>query len=278
MNNSQTERRTYWSTKMDEADEFMRAIMEYPVTECLEPMKSMVTAAQSAGVTVVFSDKPHVEGLQRLYYLRKSLIDPFISAAREMNNRGWVLKVEDAYRTENMQRGLGRMTAIVKAVWEKTIWECSETKPSIDLLLRRLGGLVAMTPKVGTHLSGSAMDISVLCRSTNTEVDRGSLYCEMSERTPMSSPFISEKAQENRREITSIMRRQGFFSYPWEFWHYNAGDAYAEFLSLSDKPARFGPVQLDLANGSVKPIQDPTKLLNSEEDIRQIVEHILKTV
>ncbi len=177
-----------------------------------------------------------------------------------------------------MQRGLGRKSEIVKAVLEKTIWEWGNSNPPVELIFRRLGCLVAMSPKVGTHLSGSAMDISVLWLDTLTEVNRGSLYCEMSECTPMSSPFVSEKAQGNRREITAIMQRHGFYCYPWEFWHYNTGDAYAEFLSASGKPACFGPVKMDITDASVKPIDNPTKLLNSIDDIRLIVDEMLKSV
>ena len=99
------DRRSYWALKMDEADAFMRRIMTYPVAECGESMLSLESAVHSDGVEVAFSDKPHIDGLPRLFYLRRSLVPQFLSAAREMNERGWILKVEDGYRTLAMQRG-----------------------------------------------------------------------------------------------------------------------------------------------------------------------------
>lgn len=271
------DRRAYWALKMDEADAFMRRIMTYPVAECGESMLSLESAVHSAGVAVAFSDKPHIDGLPRLFYLRRSLVPQFLSAAREMNERGWILKVEDGYRTLAMQRGLGQLAQIFLTVLSKVRWECGQALPPGDLLFRRLMALVANAPKVGTHMSGSAMDISVLSRDSGCEVDRGGPYIELSELTPMDSPFISAAAQDNRRQITALMARHGFATYPWEFWHYNAGDAYAEDLGFSGKPARYGAVHLDTATGQVQPVEDPTRLLNSEEDIRRLMDEVLAT-
>jgi zinc D-Ala-D-Ala dipeptidase len=264
-------RRTYWTARMDEADRFMRRIMTYAVEECSEPMASLVDAVQAAGVEVAFSDRPHVDGLPRLYYLRRSLIAPFLTAAQDMNRQGWVLKVEDGYRTLAMQRGLSRQEQVFRAVLRMVRWESGLTAPPAELMSRRLAAMTANAPKVGTHMSGSAIDITVLQRDSGDEVDRGGPYLEMSERTPMESPFVPPAAQENRRIITALMRRCGFTAYPWEFWHYNAGDAYAEELAGSGRPARFGAVHLDLPSGSLHPVKDPEALLNSTDDIRALI-------
>ena len=54
---------------------------------------------------MAFSQKPHgALGLPRRFYLRDGLIAQCVAAAAEMNRRGWVLKVEDAYRTPQMQQ------------------------------------------------------------------------------------------------------------------------------------------------------------------------------
>ena len=265
-------RRAYWTARMDEANAFMRAMADYPVRECGESMASLVDAVRSVVIEVAFSDRPHVYGLPRLYYLRAGLVTPFLAAAAEMNERGWVLKVEDGYRTVEMQRGLGRQDAIFAVILNKVRWECGNATPPVDLLRRRVGALVANTPKVGTHMSGSAMDISVLRRDTGEEVDRGSPYLEMSELTPMASPFVSAQAQQNRREITALMSRHGFVTYPWEFWHYNAGDAYAEYLNRTGLPARYGPVHVDAVDGRVTPIDNPTEALNSSAAVRELMD------
>jgi len=238
-------------------------------------MASLVDAAADAGVEVAFSELPHVEGLPRLYFLRAGLIPQFVAAAREMNERGWVLLVEDAYRTARMQRGLGLREDIFAAVLRMVQWECGGEAPAVELLMRRSGALVANLPKVGTHMSGSAMDISVLSRDTGELVDRGGFYPEMSERTPMPSPFVSPEAQQNRQDITALMARHGFVAYPWEFWHYNDGDAYAALLNRTGQPARYGAVHVDLNTGEVAPIADPLAPLVTPEVVREMMMRVL---
>jgi len=266
-------RRAYWTKRLDEADAFMRDIAIYPVQECGEPMTSLVDAVRSAGVEVAFSDAPHVRGLSRQFFLRVGLVGQFLAAAKELNDRGWMLKLEDCYRTAEMQT-LGLQERVFSAILRKVQWECGSRQPPTELLYRRLGSLIAMSPKVGTHTSGSAMDVSVLMRDTGEEVDRGAPYLEMSEITPMSAPFISERAQGNRREITALMSRHGFVAYPWEFWHYNDGDAYAEFLNKTGKPARYGPVHMN-SDGSVTPIENPTEPIASPEFVNELMERVL---
>lgn len=268
-------RRAFWTAQMEEAWAFMERIFEYPVEECGEPMLPLPLAAAEAGVEVACCPLPHVDGNPRLFWLRHGLVPDFLAAAREMNERGWVLLLEDVFRTESMQRGNSRRDDVFLSVLERTQWECGSHTPPFPLLLRRLGAMVACAPKVGTHMSGSAMDISVLDRDTGEIVDRGGPYPEMSERTPMGSPFISETARRNREEITALMRRHGFVTYPWEFWHYNAGDAYEAMLLNSGQPARYGAVHLNTADGSVTPIAEPNTLLNEPGEIRALMERVL---
>ena len=52
---------------MDEATEFMQAIMAYPVEECGEPMASLVEAADAACVDVEFSSKKDTKLAQSLF-------------------------------------------------------------------------------------------------------------------------------------------------------------------------------------------------------------------
>ena len=136
-------------------------------------------------------------------------------------------------------------------------------------------------PKTGTHMSGSAIDISVLHRGqdrgdTTREVDRGAPYLEMSALTPMDSPFISDEARRNRHAITDLMREHGFVEYPYEFWHYSSGDAYDQFLRKTGRPAIYGAVDWDPATGKVTPIPNPTEPLNTQEEIKAEIEAAMK--
>ena len=159
-------RRAYWTQQMDEAHAFMTAMVGYPVRECGEPMEPLVEAAAAAGIEVATSATLFPERRPRLYFLRAGLRRAFLAAAREMNERGWILKLEDGYRSAAMQRSNARREEVFHGIVRSVQWECRGAKPPVDLIYRRFGVLIANMPKVGTHMSGSAIDISVLHRDT----------------------------------------------------------------------------------------------------------------
>jgi zinc D-Ala-D-Ala dipeptidase len=276
MADDEAARQKYWADRFDEAHAFMIKAMDYPVADCGERLLSLPDAAREAGVEAAFSEKPHARGLPRIYILREGLIGNFVAAAQRLNYRGWVLKVEDGFRTRDMQKYSGLMPSLFDLIFSKVVWELDGRTPEPDFLFRRLLTLVAQIPKTGTHMSGSAMDISVLDRATGAEIDRGGPYLDMTERTPMNSPFIGPEATRNRKEITSIMRESGFVEYPYEFWHYSSGDAYEQILRGDVRPARYGAVDFDAATGKVTPIEKPEQPLNSLEDIRAEIQSALE--
>lgn len=101
----ETARRRYWIEQMDAATRFMADVARHPVAECGERMASLRDAVSEASVEVVFSETRLADVHDRLYLLRRGLTDGFIAAARAMNERGWVLRVEDGYRTVDLETG-----------------------------------------------------------------------------------------------------------------------------------------------------------------------------
>ena len=268
-------RRTYWSKQMGLATEFMRAVLDYPVNECGEGFADLRKAVAEASVKVVFSDTKLVGAIDRIYWLRESLVWDLVAVAREMNQRNWVLKIEDGYRSVDIQQQLGFKENVFDVILERVVWECGGKVPSAELMFRRLSGLVAASAKVGTHISGTAVDISVLSgteAASQAELDRGGPYLELSELTPMASPFVSEKAARNRREITAALAAHGFVAYPYEFWHYSKGDVYDQYLNDPGTPARFGPVHFDQATGRIEPVEQPESPLHSLEAMQERIE------
>jgi hypothetical protein len=269
--------RSYWTEQFDAAYRFMfEAILPYPVAECGEPLVPLQQAAEAADVQVQFSSTAHVRGLPRLFYLRDGQIPGFIGAAAEMNDRGWVMRVEDGFRTSEMQKYLGRTPQVFDAVLKTVMWELGGERPTPEFMFRRCSALVASVPKFGTHMSGSAIDISVMHRDDPTrEVDRGAPYLEMSALTPMASPFVSEQAQRNRRDITQLMARHGFVDYPYEFWHYSSRDAYEQVQRHTGRPAIYGAVHWDADTNHVTPLAQPDEPLNSFDEIRAEIDAAL---
>jgi D-alanyl-D-alanine dipeptidase len=193
-----------------------------------------------------------------------------------MNARGWAMRVEDGYRTPQMQKHLGLLPQVFDAVLQAVMWELGGEKPSPVFMFRRCSALVASVPKFGTHMSGSAIDISVVhLDDPAREVDRGAPYLEMSALTPMASPFVSAEARRNRDDITALMRLHGFVEYPWEFWHYSSGDAYEQVLAKTGRPAIYGAVSFDPRSLQVAPLVQPDEPLNSLEEIRAEIDAAL---
>ena len=254
-------RRAYWAAQMELGYAFVERLLEFPVTECNEGFASIRKAAESSDVEIVFSDSKIAGALDRVYYIRESLIDDVLAIGRDMNDLGWVLKIEDGFRSLEMQRTLVRKPEVFDSILQKCIWESGGEIPSVEFVFRRAIVMVANIPKIGTHMSGSAIDISVFQRDGG-EVWRGGPYLDVSERTPMRSPFISESELQNRIRITAVLESHGFMHFPYEFWHYNKGDAGAHILTDNPAPARYGPVNWNSDTNIVSSVPDPMSPLN----------------
>lgn len=261
MTHDEAARVAFWIEYMEQSFALAEAIMQHPLQESGEGFASIPAAAEKAGVEMRFSSTRLAGQFERLFFIRERLIHDLMAIARDMNARGWILKIEDGYRTRQMQTALGRTPAVFDRILQSCIRECGGRRPPVELVSRRAMVLVANVPLTGTHMAGAAVDISVLRRDDGAEVWRGKPYLEMSEYTPMHSPFVSAEERQNRREITQMMERHGFLHYPGEFWHYNKGDSLYQIQAKSGQPGRYGPVDWDPATNVVTPYADPRGLL-----------------
>jgi zinc D-Ala-D-Ala dipeptidase len=266
----------FWIEYMEQSYALAEAIMRHPLHDSREGLASIPAAAAEAGVDLRFSTTRLAGQFERLFFIRESLMPDLIAIARDMSARGWLLKIEDGYRTRQMQTALGRAPAIFDRIVQACIRECGGGRPSVELVFRRAMCLVANVPITGTHLAGAAVDISVLRRDDGTEVWRGKPYLEMSEYTPMDSPFVSAEERQNRREITRVMERHGFLCYPGEFWHYNKGDSLYQIQARTGQPGRFGPVDWDRATNAVTPFEDPLALLTPLDVLESLIQQAMR--
>jgi D-alanyl-D-alanine dipeptidase len=261
-NDENTARRAYWAEQMELGYAMVQKLIAFPVSECGERFASLPDAATAAGVEMQFSTSKIAGELDRVYFMRESLVRDVIEIGRDMNGRGWVLKIEDCFRSLEMQGQLVRKPQVFDAILKKCIWENNGVIPPVEMVFRRAMVLVANIPKIGTHMSGSAIDISVFHRDDGREVWRGNPYLEMSERTPMRSPFVEPEAIENRLAITAMMEACGFMHFPFEFWHFNKGDAGGHILTGNPDPCRYGAVNWNSQTNEVTPVADPLTPLN----------------
>lgn len=255
-------RRAYWADQMQLGYEFVQRLLSFPVQESGERFASIQDAAADANVEMQFSTTKIGENLDRIYFMRESLVRDVVAIGKAMNDRGWILRIEDGFRTLAMQSELVRKPALFDAILEKCIWENGGEIPPAEMVFRRAIVLIANIPKIGTHMSGSAIDISVFHRDDGREVWRGGPYLTMSECTPMRSPFIESDVLENRLAITSMMEAHGLMHYPFEFWHFSKGDAIAHLLTGDPSPARYGAVHWDPSTNEIATVADPLTPLN----------------
>ncbi len=255
-------RRSYWAEQMQQGYDLIQNVLSFDVQECGEGFASIPAAAETAGVELLFSDTKIAGDIDRVFFMRESLVQRVIDVGREMNERGWILKIEDGYRSQEMQSQLVRKPELFDVILKKCIWENAGQLPPVELLFRRATVLIANIPKVGTHMSGAAIDVSVFRRDDGNEVWRGNAYLEMSERTPMRSPFITPEDLQNRLAITAMLEAHGFVHFPFEFWHFNQDDALGLTLLKRPGPARFGPVHWDPQTNRVTHYADALSPLN----------------
>lgn len=275
MSHDEAARIAFWIEYMDRSYALAEAIMRYPLAETSESFASIPDAMQVAGVDVRFSTTKIGGQFERIFQIRASLIPDLVAIARDMNARGWILKIEDGYRTAAMQTALGRAPAVFDRIIKSCIRECGGARPPVDLVFRRAMCLVANVPATGTHLCGAAVDISVYRRDDGSEVWRGKPYLEMSEYTPMDSPFVSAEERANRAAITGVMERHGFMHYEGEFWHYNKGDSLYQIETNSGLPGRYGPAHWDPATNAVTPFADRFAMLTPFDTLEPLIEEAM---
>jgi zinc D-Ala-D-Ala dipeptidase len=268
-------RRQFWTYHMERSAELLHAMQQQPTQECGEGFASIPEAAAEAGVEMWFSESKIAGDTDRIFYVREALIPDLTAIGRDMNDRGWILKIEDGYRTREMQTQLGRKPTVFDTIVRSCWWESGGQPPALELIFRRSACLVANYPSQGTHTMGAAVDVSVYRREDGTEVSRGKPYLEMSELTPMDSPFVSKQEQQNRAEITAMMAAHGFLHYPGEFWHYNKGDALYHLMTKSGQAAPYGPVHWDRENNVVSPYDDVNLPLTSPELMAELLDQAL---
>jgi zinc D-Ala-D-Ala dipeptidase len=265
----------FWVEYMEQSYALTEAIMRHPLEESREGFVSVRAAAEAAGVDVRFSTTRLAGQFERLFFIRESLIPDLMAIARDMNSRGWIMKIEDGYRTREMQTALGRAPAVFDRILQSCIRECGGRRPPVELVSRRAMVLVANVPLTGTHMAGAAVDISVLRRDDEAEVWRGKPYLEMSEYTPMNSPFVTGEERENRQAITRVMEQHGFLHYPGEFWHYNKGDSLYQIQARTGQPGRYGPVDWEPATNRVTPYADPRGVLTPLDVLESLIQQAL---
>ena len=87
--------------------------------------------------------------------------------------------------------------------------------------------------EVAPHPTGAAIDLTLIYKHNNSELDLGTEYNavphETDNATFINANNISDEAKGNRKILIEVMESAGFICYPSEWWHWSYGDKYWAF-------------------------------------------------
>ncbi|MDT0646018.1 M15 family metallopeptidase [Zunongwangia sp. F260] len=159
-----------------------------------------------------FMGKPVDAYRESVAILTKPAAKALIQVQEELQNKGYRLKIFDAYRPQS-------------AVNQFVEWAKDEADtinknnfyPEIDK--RNLFVLGYIASRSG-HSRGSTVDLTIIDSETGEELDMGSRYDFFGSISSHNSTEISKEQKENRLMLKHLMIKNGFRPYAEEWWHY----------------------------------------------------------
>jgi D-alanyl-D-alanine dipeptidase/kynurenine formamidase len=133
-------------------------------------------------------------------FLQRPAAEALVRVNQALRKQGYGLLVFDGYRP----------WAVTKTFWDLT--------PAGKKVF------VADPRKGSKHNRGCAVDLSLYSLDTGKEVAMPSAYDEMSERAYPTYARGSKEARDRRDLLREAMEREGFFVYPYEWWHFDYKD------------------------------------------------------
>ncbi len=149
-------------------------------------------------------------------YLTRSAAEALALVQSDLAGRGLGLKVFDCYRPARAVDDFDRWARDVADVARKR-----DYYPAVDKRdLFRLGYI----GKNSSHTRGSTVDLTLIDRATGRELEMGTGFDFMGERSAFGHRSVSAEASGNRAILRAAMGRRGFSAYAKEWWHYTLRD------------------------------------------------------
>ncbi len=224
--------------------EHQKIIASVPIKESFEKMLHIPSLFQESNVSLSLSDIPFNEacgewaGKKRVFWLRESMATRLLDLGHALSEVGLMLHVEDAYRPIGVQEGLfkRRVNWISKEhpdwAWEDVITEAKSK--------------TAVSPRLASHKSGAAIDITLRKIVNSLPLDLGNKYPEGGALVAIDSPFVTVEQWHTRQIFANSFKMAGFTIYPGEDWHASFCDNLAgvsQGSRIKDYVARYGPIK-----------------------------------
>jgi len=133
-------------------------------------------------------------------FLQRPAAEALARVNRALSVKGYGLLVFDGYRP-------WRVT--------KEFWDLTPADKRIFVADPRSGS---------RHNRGAAVDLTLYDLRTGREADMGGAYDEMSRRSYVTYEDGPKEALKRRDILRNAMEKEGFFVYPWEWWHFDWKD------------------------------------------------------
>ena len=152
---------------------------------------------------------------QKLYkdgditFLRLPVAKALSKAQQELNTRGLSLKIWDAYRPYSVTVKMG--------------------EPIKD------DRYVADPKKGSGHNRGIAVDLTIIEKSTATELNMGTGFDNFSDTAHQDFKDLSNEILQNRSLLKTVMEKYGFKALETEWWHFYWNDPDFELMDIDPK-------------------------------------------
>lgn len=133
-------------------------------------------------------------------FLQRPAAEALARAHRKLAEKGYGLMVFDGYRP----------WAVTKAFWDAT--------PEDKKLF------VANPARGSRHNRGCSVDLTLYHLDSGKAADMGAGYDEMTPRSYVTWEGGTKEQLDRRELLRGTMEREGFFVYPWEWWHFDYKD------------------------------------------------------
>ncbi len=145
----------------------------------------------------------------------------------EIETKGYCLKVYDAYRPQRAVNHFIRWAKDLNDTINKQVYYPGVKKK--DLFKE---GYIA---SLSGHSRGSTLDLTIIDKETNKEIDMGSSYDFFGTNSWVNYEDITKKQIANRQLLQTVMIKHGFINYPKEWWHFTLKeepfpDTYFDFV------------------------------------------------
>ncbi|GHV34159.1 D-alanyl-D-alanine dipeptidase [Synergistales bacterium] len=155
-----------------------------------------------------------IDGYDRpLVILGKKAAEACVQAAKLLRRRGLIMKIFDGYRPQSAVDDMVQWLSDEKDIRRKPIHYPNINKK--DLLET---GYV--TPK-SAHSRGNAVDLTLVDEKTSQELDMGSIFDFMDQRSHIITRAITPAQKQNRTYLRDAMCSSGFAEYITEWWHFS---------------------------------------------------------